>query len=453
MTPTTFTVVNDVTLVASIKATTQTLVYVAPGITKPVVDALAERLDSQSDLQCTLILDLDPEVYRLGYGTEEGLLALQALAVRHHLELRQQEGIRIGLLITDGQTVLYSPTPLLIEAGSFSANKPNAVIISAKGDSTEALMHACAANGASGDSTPIPQLAEIGQTAATPVAVSASLASLKDIPPKIFDVARIERVYESKIQFVELEVTGYRLSTKKVSVPNDLLVGEDSTLKEKLKNSFTLLQGDQMLKVAIPEFDSELKQVADSDGNPKEVIWSEAELEKQRKALYEHFLINVPKFGQIIMRNRRKVFDARIALLRKQIEAFKAAVQKTLGDSIAAAIDELAKTLLPRIRENIPDRYSKFLTGSQPSENDILDMIKCDLEAAFGGSNELFNPELRCVFKDVTYESIQDKNFRTQLSAAMRKAGGEGAVRQLFSEHDAAPEAKGPSTPNTGGAT
>lgn len=441
MAPSTFTVVNDETLVASIAATIQTLVYVAPGITKPVVEALTERLDSQSGLQCTLILDLDPEVYRLGYGTEEGLLALQALAARHHLELRQQEGIRIGLLITDGQTVLYSPTPLLIEAGSVSVSKPNAVVISAKGDSTAALMQACAANGAAKDTTPIPQQAEIGQKAATPVEVSASLKALKDIPPKIFDVARIERVFESKIQFVELEVTGYRLSTKKVSIPNDLLVGEHSTLKEKLKNSFTLLQGDQVLKVAIPEFDAALKPAMSTDGKPKTVAWSEIELEKHRKALYEDFLINVPRFGQVIMRNRRKDFDARIALLRKQIEAFKTAVDKTLGASILIAIDDLAKTLLPRIREKVPARYSKFLTGSQPSDGDLLGLIKCDLEAAFGGVNEVFNPELRCVFKDVTYESIQDQKFKKLLGDAMRRAGGEGIVRQLFSEHDAAPEA------------
>lgn len=452
MTPTTFTVVNDETLVASIAATTQTLVYVAPGISKPVVDALAERLDSQSDLQCTLILDLDPEVYRLGYGTEEGLLALQALATRHQLELRQQEGIRIGMLITDGQTVLYSPTPLLIEAGSVSVNKPNAVIIAAKGESTAALMQACAANGAASESTPIPQHAEIGQKAATPVEVSASLKALKDIPPKIFDLARIERVFESKIQFVELEVTGYRLSSKKVSVPNDLLIGEDSMLKEKLKNSFALLQGDQMLKVDIPELDSNFKPATNSDGQSKTVVWSEAELEKQRKALYEDFLINVPRFGQVIMRNQRKKFDARIALLRKQIEAFKAAVEKTLVASIETAIDELAKTLLPRIREKVPARYSKYLTGSQPSDDDILGMIRCDLEAAFGGVSEVFNPELRCVFKDVTYESIQDNNFKKLLGDAMRKAGGEGIVRQLFSEHDAAPEVNGLLPPNFGGA-
>lgn len=449
MTPTTFTVVNDETLVASISATQHTLVYVAPGITKPVVDALAARLDSQSELQCTLILDLDPEVYRLGYGTEEGLIALQALATRHHLELRQQEGIRIGLLMTDGQTLLYSPTPLLIEAGSVSVNKPNAVMISAKGDSTAALMQACAANGSTNKDTPIPQHAEIGQRPATPVEVSDSLAALKDIPPKVFDVARIERVYESKIQFVELEVTGYRLSSKKVSVPNDLLVGEDSALKEKLKNSFTLLQGEQMLKVNIPELDADLMPVMDADGKPKTVVWSEAELEKQRKALYEDFLINVPRFGQVIMRNRRKKFDARIALLRKQIEAFKAAVDKTLVDSIEASIDELAKTLLPRIRANVPKRYVKFIDEDHLSDDDILRRIKADLDAAFGGVNGVFNPEVRCVYKDVTYESIQDKNFKKLLGDAMRKAGGENIVRQLFSEHDAAPETSRLSPPNS----
>lgn len=440
MTPTTFTVVNDETLSAAIAATTETLVYVAPGITKPVVDALAARLDSQPNLLCTLILDLDPEVYRLGYGTEEGLLALQALAARQQLELRQQEGLRIGLLITDGQTVLYSPTPLLIEAGSSSLNKPNAVVISAKSESTAALMRACVASGANSETTPLPQHAEIGQRPATPEAVQDSVQALKNLPPKKFDVARIERVFESKIQFVELEVTGYRLSTKKVSIPNDLLIGEDSALKEKLKNSFTLLQGDQMLKVNIPEFDKDLNPSMDGKGQKIMVVWSELELEKQRKALYEDFLINVPRFGQVIMRSHRKEFDVRLARLRKQIETFKSAMKETLEGSVIGAIADLAQTLLPRIRENLPARYSKLLSVNNPSDQDLLSMIGYDLERAFGGISELFNPELRCIFKDVTYESIQDKNFKKVLSDAMRRAGGEGVVRQLFREFDAAPE-------------
>lgn len=441
MAQSTFTVVNDESLSAAIATTSQTLVCIAPGITKPVVDALAMRLDSQPGLLCTLIPDLDPEVYRLGYGTEGGLLALQMLAARQQLKLRQQEGLRIGLLITDGQTVIYSPTPLLIEAGSASISKPNAVVIASQSDSTAAIMRACAASGSASQSTPTPQQAEIGQVPATPEAVDESLQALKDVPPKKFDVARIERVFESKIQFVELELTGYRLSTKKVNIPNDLLVGEDAGFKERLKNSFTLLEGEQMLKVSIPDFDEKLEQSKDEAGQPKMITWSEAELEKQRKALYDDFLINVPRFGQIIMRSRRAKFDARLSRLRMQLESFRVAVQKTLSKTLEDAISELAKTLLPRIRQNLPSRYSKFLTASDPTDKDLLCMIETDLARSFGGISDLINPELRCVFKDVTYESIQDKNFKTLLTEAMRKAGGDIVVNQLFWEFDAAPEA------------
>lgn len=440
---TTFSVVNDDTLSAAISSTTHSLVYVAPGITKPVVEAIAARLDSQPNLLCTLIIDLDPEVYRLGYGTEEGLLALQILAARQQLELRQQEGLRIGLLMTDGQTLIYSPTPLLIEAGSASLNKPNAVVISAKSGATAALMSACAANGASSKNTPLPHQAEIGRTPATPEAVNISLQALKSLPPKKFDVARTERVYESKIQFVELEVTGYRLSTKKVSIPNDLLVGEDSMLKERLRNSFTLLKGEQEMIVEIPEFDINLNQLTNDNGQPAMVRWSEAELEKQRKALYTDFLINVPSFGHVIMRNRRSEFDNRISLLTKQIEAYRATIEETIGGMLVDAISNLAKnTLLNRVRANIPARYKKFLSSNNPTDDELLCMIENDLERAFGGVRGMFNPVLSCIFKGVTYESIQDENFKKVLTEAMRKAGGEGVVRHLFREYNAAPEAK-----------
>lgn len=438
--PTTFTVVNDETLVAAIQATRETLVYVAPGVSKPVVDALASSLASKPNLICTLILDLDPEVYRLGYGTQEGLLALQSLAARQQIELRQQEGLRIGLLITDGQTLLYSPTPLLIEAGSTSASKPNAVIIPSRGDSTATLMHACAANGTKGESAALPQQAEIGKVAARPEQVETSVKALESLPPKKFDVARIERVFESKIQFVELEITGYRLSAKKVTIPNDLLVGNDKELQVKLKNNFALLAGEQGIKVQIPVFDANLQPIYDGN-EPRTMSWSEQDLEMERKALYENFLIPVPKFGQIIMRRRRKDFDASIALLEKQIAAFREAVEDMLGEKILDAIHELAKTLMPRIRESgIPPRYMKFLSDGEPSDDELIEMIESDLEKSTGGVAGLFNPELRCVFKDVTYESIRDKNFKQALTDAMRKEGGDTVVRQLFREFDAAPE-------------
>ena len=156
-----FTVVNDERLCSAIAATSTTLVYVAPGISKPVVDAISNVHRARPNLLATIIIDL--EVYRLGYGTEEGLRALQVLADQQQLELRQQAGLRIGLLVTDQQTLVYAPTPLLIEAGSTSKEKPNAVVLPRGADSTAWLLRACGAVGSTDPATPAPQDAEIGR--------------------------------------------------------------------------------------------------------------------------------------------------------------------------------------------------------------------------------------------------------------------------------------------------
>jgi len=58
-------VVNDETFCEAIEATQQSLVYVAPGVTKPVVEAIGASLRSKPRLQVAAIVDLDPEVYRL----------------------------------------------------------------------------------------------------------------------------------------------------------------------------------------------------------------------------------------------------------------------------------------------------------------------------------------------------------------------------------------------------
>ena len=438
----TFTVVNDKTLCEAIEASEQSLVYVAPGVTRPVVDAMGASLRRKPHLQVTAIIDLDPEVYRLGFGTEEGLRALQDLASQQHFALRQQQGLRVGLLVTDQRTLVYSPTPLLIEAGSTSEEKPNAIVISRGAEPTTALLHACGVPSAGDAGTPPPQRAEVGRIPATQAAVEASLASLNEVPPKTFSVARIERVYESRIQFVELELTGYRLSAKRVNIPNDLLVGEQKAFKDRLKSSFLLLQGEQSIKVSIPVFDTqtaEPKPAVNGAQTPTEE-WSEATLEAQRKALYDEFLINVPRFGHVIMRRNRQDFDKRLKLLEAQIKAFNTAIQRDLAGKLTDAVKALAQTLLPRIRDHLPQRYKRVLPVSAAPDNLLLSILEQDLERSFGSSTEIFKPELRCVFKDVTYESISDPQFREALGKALRDSGGERLVAQLFSEHDAAPE-------------
>ena len=86
---------------------------------------------------------------------------------------------------------LLLPKPyLLIEAGSTSSEKPNAIWV--EQNMPQVLTQACV-TGVEG---------EIGKQAVTPQSIDNALQSLSNEPPKKFNIARIERVYHSKIHFV-----------------------------------------------------------------------------------------------------------------------------------------------------------------------------------------------------------------------------------------------------------
>lgn len=221
----TFTVINEATLVQAIGGCMQRLVYIAPGITDKVVAAMGAVMERAQAPALTVIIDADPEVYRLGYGTVEGLKALQALATAQMLDVRYQPGLRLGVLICDDEIAVYSPTPLLIEAGSDRADQPNAINLGIANPLDRVLKACCAAEGETGPSAPLISVAEVGAQPVTPELLQRSLKDLERLPPKPFDLARIERVYSSKLQYVDFEVTGYKLAERRVRVPNDLLIG------------------------------------------------------------------------------------------------------------------------------------------------------------------------------------------------------------------------------------
>ena len=77
-----FAVASDEALVDLIASARIRLVVIAPALTKPVADALSRRLDDLGQLSVTVILDADPEVYRLGFGDEQALDAIRAACAK-----------------------------------------------------------------------------------------------------------------------------------------------------------------------------------------------------------------------------------------------------------------------------------------------------------------------------------------------------------------------------------
>lgn len=433
----TFTVVNDDSLVAAIERSRFRLAYIAPGISRPVAEAIGRLFERTQPPAVTVIIDSDPEVCRLGYGTVDGLQALRALLQQHHFGVRHQPGLRVAVLAADDELLVYSPVPQLIEAGSTSAEKPNAIAIGA--DASRQLLAAAAAEGVDAG---LPTRAEIGREAVTPADMDAALRDLEETPPKAYDVARIERVFNAKLQYVELEITGYKLSARKVALPNDLLIGDDPELEKRLRNSFRLFEGGA-LEVQIDQIDSKTGEpLKNQEGSAKKEPYSEARIEEDRKRLDRDFLTQVPGYGALIRRWDRPAFDTAVQVLRKRLDLYREGVIEVLQDRIGETVQSLARQLLAKMEGQLPRRLGKRLLSASPSNDELVQVLASELAASLGQAEQVFKPELKVSYKDLTYETIQEEKFKEALEAAFKRSGQVGVLERMFEEYDAARESK-----------
>ncbi|MBK8324754.1 MAG: hypothetical protein IPL06_19215 [Betaproteobacteria bacterium] len=371
----TFTVINDETLAQAVAHCRKRLVYIAPGVTEKIVGAMKAAMQRPQPPALTVIIDADPEVCRLGYGTVEGLKDLQALATAQLLPIRYQAGLRLGVLVADDQIWVYSPTPLLIEAGSDRADQPNAISLDAV----------------------------------------------------------------TQLQYVDFEVAGYKLTARRVQIPTDLLVGSDRTLEVRLRNSFSLLEGKESLVVQIPDSDPDTGEPRlDKQGQPVLVDYSELAIDEERKKIYTDFLTPITGHGQLISKMRRQAFDTRVEWFKARVADYTVAVKEKLDQAIEASVKGMTKALLPGVMQRPPARLMKHSLTLTPTEDDFRSAIEAELSQAFNIGDRFFQPTVKVIFKDLTYETITDEKF-----LALLKKSFPGLVQQeIFEEHESAPEVR-----------
>jgi hypothetical protein len=413
-----FTVSNDETMVAMIQNAKRKLVYIAPGISKIVASSIPSKIIE--GISATFILDVDAEVCRLGFGEIEGLELLRSIADSHGVPIQHQPGLRIGILIVDDSTMIFSPPPLLIEAGSLQQDKPNAIMLS--GSSSEEIEVACGSHEES-----IPGKAEIGSSGITDEKIEDVKTDLEDNPPKPFNISRIERVFSSKIQFVEFSLENYQLSKMVAQIPADFLgINQDASLSERWRNSFKVFDGIDNLKCEMPNIDDDGKPI---DGV---MLYNEICVEKEKRSIAKNYLISIPKYGNIIFRKRSKAFDERINRFKNRLEEYTKSVRSLIDKEIEDSKKRLSDQLYLYIKDNPPARLLKM--GN--SEKDIKLMILNELESKFKIHLDGYKPYFKVLYKDITYNSIHDVEFQNTLKNLKLPIN----FGELFSEYDAARE-------------
>lgn len=416
----TFTVASDPAMIELIMAAKRRLVVVAPAFSLPVANALIARFGDRPTLQMTVVMDADAEVYRLGYGDETALDRLHKESLENDFALRKQAGVRIGLIVSDDATMIFAPTPQLIEAGSKTPEKPNALVI--RGD---AVGQIAAAAGA--DETAPPGRREIGETPVKKEELAEAKQSLKDNPVQPFDISRALRVFSSKVQYVEFEAKGYKLDRKVVPLPEELMDVADTALRDQMS-----------ARIRSPLKDLKAVEIElERDGKKKKVKVDGTWLDAERKRIEDTYLYAIPGYGKIILHKDREAFEKATSAFCETIELYIAAVKSKIEGRRVAFIKSVIKEYGPRWKRRPPASYAIFgVTPTPETIKEDLTRIAGDL---FDRTVNFAPPRVSVVPKNIAPESLRDGKFKEKVEAAFRKRRApESLIQSLFENFDAA---------------
>ncbi len=410
-----FTTATDDTLIELIRSAIRRLIVVAPGLTTPVAKALRERIGPLSAQSLTVILDADPEVYRMGYGDMEALEIIRTASAEQLFELREQPGVRIGVVVSDNRTMVFSPVPRNVEAGSTSVEKPNALVI--EGAAAETLAHATALAG---------PRTEVGQTALTPERVDETVANLKADPPQPFDLSRKLKVFRSEVQFVELKMTNATFRSRRIRLPAKFQKLDDEHLRSRISST---------LKVPV-DLETELEISIQTDAGHETLTVNDRYIIRLRQELERVFFHDWKARGKVILRRDKECAE-------KQLERL-IAITRAYHTALQGEIDQSRKTFRERI-------VAEFLESwmQQPPEhlrmrgNVDKEACKADLEfeagLLFDKAVELGDPHHTVVYKDVAIEDLADSERMDELEKLMRGARvSEATLAKLFEVIEAA---------------
>jgi hypothetical protein len=244
-----FITLNQDVMTELIRKAERYVYYAAPGVYDWVAEALMEVSESLGLANVTVIVDADPFVMQVGYGTEGGLRRLHSKGI----PIRMQKGLRVGILIADDFAAVFAPPALNVDVFPV-AGVPNAVCLS--GAEAERLRLAISAGSQEIPDSPNPEMEDERPADNVPVipVVGETLLRKSDLvrlhetllqhPPVSPDLDRQMRVINSTFQVVRIAFHGAKLSQRRLPLQTEELGIDDPELRRRIGASFKLFETD-----------------------------------------------------------------------------------------------------------------------------------------------------------------------------------------------------------------
>lgn len=392
-----FTGLSNQAIAEMVANANESVIFAGPGIHKVVADALLDCARHIGNENIILCLDVSEHAMRLGYGDVESLKKLKQFG----LVIQHIENLRFGLVVVDGNGFSFTPNALYLESESAHSAGINALRLTPD-QVKEALIRLSPATRAiyvainsEFDGKAFEYIPVVQQSNVDSELIEDISQSLEQAPPASFDLSRQVRVYSAYLQYVEVSMSGVALQKQKVTIPKILqAVGNnDIDIQERLNTSFSLLEKDSLL--SSKKLELELKKIRDS---------YTPSLGK------EH--------GRVILKRNKGTFNELIDGFRIKIGEYETEVRKDLQSQINDSVRKIANYYLPLVKDNPPQEMQGRL-GPMPNDTQILSWIERQLFKVFPDSKTLGSRmAVKVVFKDVTYENLNDENFLLAIKQA-----------------------------------
>ena len=411
---TVFQSVQDDDLVRSIRSAITLVVFFAPGVSELVSKALIACMQDGNVGQIMVVLDGDEEACRLGYCDAPALESLFAAAQQFSIPLKRQPGLRIGLLMTDDNVLIWTPTPLMFEAPRQHA-EPNGMVLTPK--TFEALPQAM---GVDPEKPNAP--AEIGTVALQVDEVKKVVEAIKAAPPAPFNLARLSRVFSAKFQFIETVLRGAELLKREMRL-DSLIVNSDApeALRRLLHTTVQPFSTDADKTVEVGVLvNGELAYRKTGEVLTRPT--TQAEMRAYWDALTNQYIVNLLGFGKIIrLTDKAKFEEGRVAfelILKSWVAGFQLLVKGDHDKRVAKIVDLIVS------------RMEKASEKEKLSRSDIDALVRKGLD-----NLRVIEPGVKVVYKNITVESTRDQEFLDVL----KKNLSEEELKGWFHIFDAAP--------------
>jgi len=468
--------ISEEKIISLIKEARRRLAVISPALSIGVAEAIRDKAREDILEIISVIVDLDANVYRMGFGDESSLDLLKEFLENGRVNIGKKKGLRVGVIVSDDKVLFYAPTAKMVEPDPISENGTslmNGFMMTddlfcnqPQSEKKTSPISTVIINEVEGN----PETGEaptIGVEEIKEEDIQQEQKSLKEIPPKTFDIQRRIDIYTSKLTYVEFTISFEKYSVKKINIPNSITIVKDKKVGERLSSQLAMFQEMRDFHTSIPEeilsgCNEEMKKELKDKANGKEGLnpagrkstdgvdmdaddaLCEASIKAMGDWIRSHYTIHInDEYGNAMLFKDKEKLEKDLAWLQSVIDHYHLCCSKELERISVEVINLFAETLLPIAKDNPSPKLQREIDIARWLDTDadsiILNYIRSELadeviKITKTAEKKSKDPKkIKAIYKNISFDSIKNEDeFLDKLKPPFVAKFGEDKYNELF---------------------